>query len=74
MFFQIVVNLIRTVSCVNFVHVAICTLRFHMYLCLLLLSRPLFMCYFVPPYEIGEGIVSLCLCQFIHPSVYLFDL
>ena len=59
MFFQIVVNLIRTVSCVNFVQVAICTLRFHMYLRLLLLSRPLFMCHFVPPYEIGEGIVSL---------------
>ena len=49
------------VSYVNLVYVCVCALRFHMYLCLLLLSMTLFVCHFVPPYEVGEGIMSICL-------------
>ena len=42
-----------------------------MFLCLLLLSINLFVCHFVPPYKISEGIACPpWLCQFFCPSDY----
>ena len=46
-----------------------CKLRFHMYLCLLLLSMTLFVCHFVPPYGVTEGIVGVS--NFASSFVYL---
>ena len=47
----------------------LCYIRFCINLCVLLLSMTLFVCHFVPPYEVSESIVSVTYdSSFIHMS------
>ena len=44
---------------------------FPLYLCFPFLSMALFLCYFVPPWEVSECIVCLCLYQFFCLTLHL---
>ena len=56
-------------------HIYICCklhyIRFRIYTCLLLLSMNLFVCHFIPPSEISEGIVCVSACVNIYLSICL---
>ena len=46
--------------------------RFHMHLCLLFLYITLFACHFIPPCEVGEGILYVSLPMLILLTICLY--